>query len=82
MSFLRTRKNEINRNFFQKFQNQVSKAPGFKPILSYEDFLKLVQATEKINEVTSNTSAPPVEIQGLNKDVDITKLRNSWVEPN
>ena len=40
MSFLRAKKNPLNRFFFTKFQEQVSKASGFAPIFTYEDFLK------------------------------------------
>lgn len=57
MSFLTTRKNNLNRFFFQKFQEQVSKAPGYKPILSYEDFLKLVEHSKKTEENTEQTDA-------------------------
>lgn len=54
MSFLRTRTNQINRDFFQKFQNQISQAPGFKPLLSYEDFLKIIE----LNNKAENTETP------------------------
>ena len=54
MSFLRTRTNQINRDFFQKFQNQISQAPGFKPLLSYEDFLKIIE----LNNKAENTKTP------------------------
>ena len=40
MSFLRRRGNALNRMFFMKFQQQVSKASGYTPALSYEDFIK------------------------------------------
>lgn len=51
MSFLRKRTNQANRDFFQKFQNQVSQASGFKPLLSYEDFLKIIE----LNKQAENT---------------------------
>jgi len=58
MSFLTKRKNNLNRFFFEKFQEQVSKAPGYKPILSYEDFLKLVEYSKTLeqNKETTETS--------------------------
>lgn len=49
MSFLRNRTNKLNNFFFKKFQEQVSQAPGFKPILSYEDFLKIAQYQKEQN---------------------------------
>lgn len=56
MSFLRRRTNAINRLFFTKFQEQVSKAPGYKPILSYEDFIKIMAQAQKEEETTKETS--------------------------
>lgn len=47
MSYLRGRSNTLNRFFFQKFQQQVSQAPGFKPLLSYEDFLKILEINKQ-----------------------------------
>lgn len=55
MSFLRKRNNPINRHFFQKFQQQVSQAPGFKPLLSYEDFLKIIEMNTKAQAQDTNT---------------------------
>lgn len=55
MSFLRKRNNSINRHFFQKFQQQVSQAPGFKPLLSYEDFLKIIEMNTKAQSEDTNT---------------------------
>lgn len=57
MSFLNTRRNHpLNRMFFQKFQEQVSKAPGYKPFLSYEDFLKLVEMQNATPTTESETT--------------------------
>lgn len=49
MSFLTKRTNPLNRFFFQKMQEQISKAPGFKPLLSYEDFEKLVNENIQVD---------------------------------
>lgn len=57
MSFLTTRKNNLNRFFFQKFQEQVSKAPGYKPLFTYEDFLKMIEVNKaKENSTTTETT--------------------------
>lgn len=61
MSFLRKRTNNLNRFFFQKFQQQVSQAPGYKPLLSYEDFLKIIemnanQEAKENKETSQNTN--------------------------
>lgn len=50
MSFLHKRTNKLNRFFFQKFQQQVSKASGYQPLLSYEDFLKIMEANKTVTE--------------------------------
>ncbi len=50
MSFLRKRTNKVNVEFFSKFQREISKAPGFKPLLSYEDFLKIIDENKRMLE--------------------------------
>lgn len=56
MSFLRQRSNKLNRFFFQKMQQQISQAPSYKPILSYEDFLKIIEINNQENkEITQKT---------------------------
>ena len=80
MSFLRTKKNPLNRFFFTKFQEQVSKASGFAPIFTYEDFLKLVELQSKIetdkkqNETTDLTK---VAKEDLSNTV-ATNLYKTW----
>lgn len=63
-NFLKSRKNTTNRNFFAKFQEQVSQAPGFKPMLSQDDFLKLVAAAQEAEKTKENLQVqlPPLEI--------------------
>ena len=59
-------KHPLQSFFFNKFQEQVSKAPGFKPLLSREDFNNIIQAQLKADSVTSNNPTesllPPIEI--------------------
>ena len=64
MSFLRRRGNELNRMFFMKFQQQVSQAPGFKPLLSQEDFNRMFEAQlrAQLPEVPPESIIPPIEI--------------------
>ena len=57
MSFLRQRSNKTNRFFFQQFQKQVSQAPGYKPLLSYEDFLKIVEMNNTSQQEVTNTTS-------------------------
>ncbi len=60
-NFLKTRKNNLNRFFFQKFQEQVSQAPGFRPMLSEEQFNKMMkQMMEQKSE--DNVELPALEV--------------------
>ena len=56
MSFLHKRTNKLNRFFFQKFQQQVSKASGYTPALSYEDFIKIIAENQKAQEALKETT--------------------------
>ena len=56
MSFLRRRGNALNRMFFMKFQQQVSKASGYTPALSYEDFIKIIAENQKAQEALKETT--------------------------
>lgn len=63
--FLKTRKNKLNNFFFQKFQEQVKKSPGFQPVLSEEDFQRMVQEAMKAQQKEDGRvikELPPVEI--------------------
>lgn len=80
MSFLRTRRNSLNSFFFQKFQAQVSQAPGFKPMLSYEDFLRLVQAQNQV-QASAEGVLPPLSTE--HKTIDLSEnvmsgLHKTW----
>ena len=46
----------LHKFFFKKFQEQVSKAPGFKPLLSYEDFLSMVEQTNAQSSTSKTES--------------------------
>ena len=60
-NFLKTRKNNLNRFFFQKFQEQVSQATGFRPMLSEEQFNKMMkQMMEQKSE--DNVELPALEV--------------------
>lgn len=63
-TFLKSRKNNLHRHFFAKFQEQVSQAPGFKPMLSQDDFMKLVAAAQEAEKNKENLTVqlPPLEI--------------------
>lgn len=60
----RKSKHPLHRFFFEKFQAQVSKAPGFKPIISQEDFTKMIEAQLKaqMSEPSPESIVPPIEI--------------------
>lgn len=61
--FLKTRKNNLNRFFFQKFQAQVSQAPGFRPMLSEEQFNEMMkQLIQPKSENTNNVELPALEV--------------------
>ena len=70
MSFLRQRKNKLNQFFFAKFQQQVSKASGYKPLLSYEDFLKILEDYQK-NQPTAEGQTVS-EVAPVNTDATHT----------
>lgn len=57
MSFLHKRTNPLNRFFFQKFQEQVSKSSGFQPLFTMEDFKRLMEEQQKLDEL-ENKEAP------------------------
>lgn len=44
------RTHPLNRLFFENLQEQCSKAPGFKPVFSYEDFQKMLQMYEQLDK--------------------------------
>ena len=50
------KKHPLQSYFFKKFQEQVSKAPGFKPLLSYEDFLKILEDTNAKSDTNSSAT--------------------------
>ena len=60
----RKSKHPLHRFFFEKFQQQVSQAPGFKPLLSQEDFNRMFEAQlrAQLPEVPPESIIPPIEI--------------------
>lgn len=79
MSFLSTKKNPLNRFFFAKFQEQVSKASGYTPIFTYEDFLKLVEAQKKLEAASPNHTQDLTKVakEDLANNV-ATNLYKTW----
>ena len=51
----RKSKHPLHRFFFEKFQQQVSKASGYTPALSYEDFIKIIAENQKAQEALKET---------------------------
>ena len=75
--FTRKRTNPLNSYFFKKFQEQVSKASGFKPVLSYDDFLKMVKS---MDPKKSEVELPPLSVNPVTQDVP--DIRKTWAEEN